>query len=85
MPNCATVYIGKADVANRRLRQFARFGAGEPIGHWGGRMLWQLVGRESLVVTCRETPGKIPADVESRMLADFVATHGRLPFANLKG
>jgi len=29
------VYIGKADHLGRRLRQFARFGAGEPVGHWG--------------------------------------------------
>ena len=27
------VYIGKGDVADRRLNQFARFGAGEKIGH----------------------------------------------------
>jgi hypothetical protein len=31
------VYIGKADALRPRLRQYARFGAGEPVGHWGGR------------------------------------------------
>jgi len=36
------VYIGKADLADRRLKQFSRFGAGEPVGHWGGRLIWQL-------------------------------------------
>jgi hypothetical protein len=25
------IYIGKADVARRRLNQFARFGAGDPV------------------------------------------------------
>jgi len=34
------VYIGKADKLRRR--QFAQFGAGKPIGHWGGRLIWQL-------------------------------------------
>jgi hypothetical protein len=29
------VYLGKANSLRRRLREFARFGEGEPIGHWG--------------------------------------------------
>lgn len=33
------VYIGKADRLKRRLTQFADFGAGKPIGHWGGRLI----------------------------------------------
>jgi hypothetical protein len=36
------VYIGKADQLKRRLTQFADFGGGKPIGHWGGRLIWQL-------------------------------------------
>ncbi len=43
VPSSQVVYIGKANVADRRLRQFARFGAGERIGHWGGRYIWQLL------------------------------------------
>jgi hypothetical protein len=40
------VYIGKADELRRRLGQFAKFGAGEAIGHWGGRLIWQLANSE---------------------------------------
>jgi hypothetical protein len=29
VPGAAAIYIGKADVANRRLKQFGRFGAGD--------------------------------------------------------
>ena len=36
------IYIGKADAARSRLKQFAKFGAGQKIGHWGGRFIWQL-------------------------------------------
>lgn len=43
VPSSQVVYIGKANVADRRLIQFARFGAGEKVGHWGGRYIWQLL------------------------------------------
>lgn len=74
------VYIGKADNLRRRLRQFAQFGAGKPIGHWGGRLIWQLTRSKDLLVAWRETPGE--KEVETTMLADFRAAYGRPPFAN---
>lgn len=76
------VYVGKADKLRRRLRPFAQFGAGKPIGHWGGRLIWQLARSSELVVAWRETPDEIPKEVETRMLAEFRALHGHPPFAN---
>ena len=76
------VYIGKADNLRRRLRQFAQFGAGKPIGHWGGRLIWQLALSTELLVAWRETPGEVPKEVETRMLAEFRADYGKPPFAN---
>lgn len=76
------VYIGKADKLRRRLRQFAQFGAGKPIGHWGGRLIWQLSRSSELLVAWRETPDEIPKEVEARMLAEFHAVYGQPPFAN---
>jgi hypothetical protein len=55
------VYVGKADRLRRRLRQFADFGAGKPVGHWGGRYVWQLEGSADLVVAWRETPRGLSA------------------------
>jgi hypothetical protein len=84
------VYIGKAggpesrSTLRRRLRQYLRFGSGEPIGHWGGRYVWQLQDAEHLVVAWRVTDGLNPEAVEKQMLRDFKAAHGRLPFANLR-
>jgi hypothetical protein len=76
------VYIGKADQLRRRLTQFADFGAGKPVGHWGGRLIWQLPHTELLQVAWKETPGRIPRDVEAELIASFRHAYGKPPFAN---
>jgi hypothetical protein len=76
------LYIGKADNLRRRLREYARFGEGAPIGHWGGRLIWQLEDSAELLVAWRETPGLVPRDVEAEMIAAFRAEFGKPPFAN---
>jgi len=87
VPTAHTVYIGKADVARRRLREFARFGAGHPVGHRGGRYIWQLVDSDELLVAWRTINGESTArEYEKRLLARFAERHdGRRPFANLTG
>jgi len=46
--NSLFVYIGKAGnetskaTLNSRLKQCFGFGQGKNIGHWGGRLIWQL-------------------------------------------
>jgi len=76
------VYIGKADNLRRRLIQFADFGAGKPVGHWGGRLVWQMLAPDSLRVGWRETPGRVPLEVEAELIAQFRAAYGKPPFAN---
>ena len=76
------VYIGKADQLKRRLTQFADFGAGKPIGHWGGRLIWQLPNIDRLLVAWKETTGRVPVEVESELIAAFRQAHGKPPFAN---
>jgi hypothetical protein len=76
------VYIGKASRLRRRLTQYADFGAGKPVGHWGGRLIWQLADVAGLQVAWRETPGEAPEAVEARMLSAFRAAYGKAPFAN---
>ena len=76
------VYIGKADNLRRRLREFARFGEGKPIGHWGGRLIWQLADSAELVVAWTETPGRMPREVEVEMISAFRSAWGKPPFAN---
>ncbi|EJL22445.1 hypothetical protein [Novosphingobium sp. AP12] len=76
------VYIGKANQLRRRIREYADFGAGKPIGHWGGRLIWQLARPDLLRIAWRETPGEVPLVVEGAMITEFRRQHGKPPFAN---
>ena len=78
------LYVGKGDQLQRRIRQLTQFANGEPVGHWGGRLLWQLDGHESFEVAWLVTPSERPANVEVELITDFVEQFGRLPFANLQ-
>lgn len=81
------IYIGKANEAKKRLKQFSRFGAGEKDGHWGGRYVWQLADSAEQVVGWHAIKwGEVARDYEKRLLAHFASLHdGARPFANLTG
>ncbi|MEH3106239.1 MAG: hypothetical protein PGN09_02830 [Sphingomonas fennica] len=76
------VYIGKALNLRRRLREFAIFGSGKPIGHWGGRLIWQLGSLSELTIAWMETPHDDPRTIEVRLIAEFRYRYGKPPFAN---
>lgn len=83
------LYIGKGDASalgrrglRKRLTEYLRFGAGDPVGHWGGRLIWHLEDADQLRLfwkVCSE-----PRAEERRLLGAFVSRYGRLPFANLR-
>jgi len=83
------VYIGKAgsDKGNAtlrsRLRQYLKFGQGRNIGHWGGRLIWQLKDAPQLLVCWKALPDDNPREFEKQLIKDFVAQYGKRPFANL--
>lgn len=76
------VYIGKADNLRRRIIQFADFGAGRPVGHWGGRLIWQLPSVSDLLIAWKETPDQIPLQFEADLVERFRDIYGKPPFAN---
>ncbi len=83
------VYIGKAGsltgraTLKSRLRQYMRFGMGDPVGHWGGRFIWQLADARALLVCWKPTPNDDPGSVESELIQEFRSQYGTRPFANL--
>ncbi len=80
---CSVLYIGKAAWLRTRLRQYRDHGQGRPVGHWGGRYIWQVGGSGGLRVAWRATD-EDPRRVEQEMLAAFLERYGQLPFANLR-
>ena len=84
------VYIGKAGSLNgsatlhSRLKQYLNFGQGKPVGHWGGRFIWQLQCVEDLIVCWYPTPKHEPSEIESYLITKFKENHKKRPFANLK-
>ena len=80
------LYIGMTrDSLKRRLNAYMRFGQGQPVGHWGGRFIWQLEDSSDLVVCWKPMPKGNAAKEESEMIQAFKQAHaGRRPFANLR-
>jgi len=76
-------YIGKTSRLRTRLQQYRDHGQGNPVGHWGGRYIWQLQDSSDLRIAWKVTD-EDPRSIEQEMLGAFLKRYGRLPFANLK-
>lgn len=91
VPGARIVYIGKANLGGtgrrglrKRLDEFRRFGSGSPIGHSGGRRIWQLADHDELLVGWRATDDIDAVRIETEMIAKFRDHYGVLPFANMR-
>ncbi|WP_156377801.1 hypothetical protein [Sphingopyxis sp. Root1497] len=79
------VYIGKTDrTLAKRIGEFERFGNGEPVAHWGGRLVWQLPDPAMLTIGWLELAPGQASSAEAAMLGEFFDRYGKLPFANLR-
>ena len=87
--NSLVVYIGKAGsetskaTLNSRLKQYFGFGQGKNIGHWGGRLIWQLKNSADLIVCWKSLPNDDPRTFENQLIRKFVSEFSKRPFANL--
>ena len=87
--NAIVVYIGKAGREGKsatlqsRLGQYFRFGQGKNVGHYGGRLIWQLKNSQDLVVCWKALPKEDPRTVEAGLIQEFVTQFSKRPFANL--
>jgi len=83
------VYIGKAGsqtgkaTLHSRLKQYFGFGQGKNIGHWGGRLIWQLKNSNELIVCWKSLQDGDPRLVENKIIKDFISKFSKRPFANL--
>jgi hypothetical protein len=83
------IYIGKAGGSGKkatlrsRLKQYLNFGQGKPVGHWGGRLIWQLKHSSNLLICWKELPTIEPREYEAELIKSFVSKFGKRPFANL--
>lgn len=87
------MYFGKAGGAGNkatlreRLGDYMKFGQGRPVGHKGGRYVWQLADAKDLLVCWKPLDVAVaePREVEKQLISGFKAEHGgRRPFANLR-
>lgn len=87
VPAAPVLYIGKADARGRRhlqkrLDEYRQFGAGEPVRHWGGRLIWQLADVPACVVAWRLVDHH-PVCREREFVRRFEHEFNQPPFANI--
>lgn len=84
------IYIGKAGgmesgaTLNSRLEQYLDFGHGKPVGHWGGRLIWQIENPGRLLLCWKPLTSSEPRDEELKLIQHFISMYGKRPYANLK-
>lgn len=90
------LYIGKAGGTDRkgniikatlqeRITDYIKFGYGYKIGHWGGRLIWQLQYSRDLFIYWRIcTDSENPVEMEKIRILEFENKYGKMPFANLR-
>jgi len=84
------IYIGKAggkklkSTLRKRINEYLKFGQGLPIGHWGGRYIWQLEGSENLLVAYKPLLNDDPETIEKSLIKEFETVYSKKPYANLR-
>ncbi|QHQ33902.1 hypothetical protein [Algicella marina] len=82
------LYFGRASAGKanqrglkKRTNELVRFGMGEAVGHWGGRLLWQIEQSDTLLLFWKTS--EEPEVEKARLIEAFLGAHGSKPFAVL--
>lgn len=87
--NSFVIYIGQAggngsaSTLRKRLRQYLNFGKGRPVGHYGGRFIWQIQHHSKLLIAWKVLKNDDPKIIERQLINDFMNNYSKMPFANL--
>lgn len=79
--------IKKNRFLRSRIKELLDFGQGKSVGHYGGRLIWQLKDAENLFICWKEFSEKNddPKKIKQARINQFKKIHdGKLPFANLR-
>lgn len=88
--NSVVIYIGQAgggtskETLNDRLKTYMSFGKENPVGHWGGRYIWQLKNNRRLKICWKSISNDDPEKVEKSLIKEFESQFGKKPFANIR-
>lgn len=83
------IYIGKAGgtdyhtTLSKRLKDYLRFGKGAKVGHYGGRLIWQIKASGDLVICWKTMISGEPRNIEAELINEFILQYKKRPFANL--
>lgn len=80
------LYIGESSNLQRRIKQLILFGQGKPVGHWGGRLVWQLAQARDLLICWKEESKEGERKyIKNELIETFKSVYGgKRPFANLQ-
>jgi len=73
--NTVVIYIGQAGrgtssaTLRSRIRQYLRFGMGNPVGHYGGRLIWQISDSKNLLLCWKPLFAEDPREVEKELIS----------------
>ncbi len=76
------LYFGKTNKLRRRIAQLCHFGAGERVGHWGGRYMWQIADSDKFMIAWLPVSDAIKE--HRTLMEEFRAAFGSWPFANIQ-
>lgn len=82
--DAGALYFGAGMDLRKRLTRLAQFAAGEPVSHYGGRLLWQVAYSDEFLVAWKEADDDDPASEKKAYVQKFKSIFGRQPFANIQ-